>query len=127
MTDIYSLFPINKQASIVTSQSGCTSHNGLSVEQTRENLVSQWKMIQNKIADLPEKHPNRRKLGIQAREIQDKISSIRPKRKFDRGLNQYILDIVKSRVTKTQWHNLVDEAEKMLKKDIASIGQKPNK
>ena len=46
MLDIFSREPVNKTASLVTSQSGCASDGTLSNEQIIENLVGKLKSIE---------------------------------------------------------------------------------
>ena len=45
MKDIYTSVAINKTASLVVNQSGCTSHNGLSDEQLLSNLKHRYHYI----------------------------------------------------------------------------------
>ena len=114
MGDIYTKVPINKTAAVVVSQSGCTTE--LSNEQKRDNLVAKWKVLKNKILDLPKNDPKRKALGKEQRDVALQINAIRPKMKSDRDITQYIVDIIKKRMTSHQWHKLMNDAVKAKKK-----------
>lgn len=108
MQDIYTKAPINKTAALVVSQANCTTE--LTDEQKRANLVARWKSITDKIISLPKKHPERKRLGKQQQEISLQINKIRAKRKGHHTLQHYIGEIVKERMTKSQWDKLMKEA-----------------
>ena len=113
MTDIYTKTPINKLAAIVTGQKGVSV--GITEEQRRDSLVAKWKSITNQIMDLPKNDPQRKRLGKQQHEISLKINAIRAKMKGDKSLQHYIITIIRERMTKSQWNDLMEEAIKRKK------------
>jgi uncharacterized FlaG/YvyC family protein len=114
MKDIYTLSPINKTAAFVVGQSGCTSHEGLSLEQQKANLCAKWHELENKIMSMHKKDPSRKAYGKQIHELHEKISEINKQIKFRKhgDLSEYIVKIIKSRMTKLYWNQLLEEAEK---------------
>jgi len=112
MRDIYSSTPVNKTASIVTSQSGCASDGTLSDEQKRANLVYKSKLLVMQINKLPPGNA-KKKLGKQLYEIQNKINKIRPAKKAV-GVERYFIDVARDKLTRFQFDSFMREAVKRL-------------
>jgi hypothetical protein len=106
MSDIYALSPVNKTASIVTSQSNCASDNTLSDEQKRENLVTKLKALEIELLSHPKGSKRRKLLGLQKIKLTKQVNSIRPKRKC-KGVEAHVLDILKEELTDFQFKRIL--------------------
>jgi hypothetical protein len=111
---IYGMTPINKTAAIVTSQDGCASGE-LSDEQMRENLCANEMRLKDLISAFPKKSAERKKLADEHKRVADQIKEInsRIKHKRDGDINNYIIYLVKKRMTRFEWSKILDEAYKL--------------
>ncbi len=116
MVDIYSRKPINKTAALVTSQSGCASDDSLTCEQKRENLVVSVKKLEKKMLLLDKKDPERKRLGQEKHEINIQINKLRPKKRTP-GIERYVIDILRERLSKFEFDKLFSEAARRMKTD----------
>ncbi len=114
MKDIYTLKPINKTAAVVVGQRSCTSHDGLSLEQQKANLCAKWHELEKKIMHMHKKDPSRKVYGQKIHELHLQIIEINKQIKFKKfnDLSEYIIKVIKNRMTKMQWYQLLEEAEK---------------
>jgi uncharacterized protein YxjI len=110
--DIYTRAPINKTAAMVVSQSGCSEE--LTDAQRRDSLVARWKYLKGRLPQLPKNCDLRKKIGKEMVAIQNQITELRPRHKV-RGLQEYIVDVLKERYTKYQWEQIIEEAERRKK------------
>jgi hypothetical protein len=112
--DIYTLKPANKTAAMVVDQAGCTSHIGFTLEQKRANIRAQLIMLKRKMSEMSKKDRSRKENGMKIERLQDQLCELSKKYKIKkRGeLSGYIVEIVKERMTKFAWENLLKEAEK---------------
>jgi hypothetical protein len=105
----YGTKPINRTAGLVTGQSGCATDDTLSDEQLRENLVSKWKALTNKIKTMDKGSPERKILGKEQAELQKQISNLRPKRKY-KDLRDHILDVLREELSEFEFRRLIHKA-----------------
>jgi hypothetical protein len=120
LKDVYTLSPINKSAASVVSQSGCTSHEGLSLEQQKANLCTKVHDLESKVLLTRKKDPLRKVYGNEIHALHEKIIEINKQIGFRKygDLTEYIIKIVKRRMTSLAWSMLLQEAEK--EKSIAA-------
>ena len=111
---IYGMTPINKTAAIVTSQNGC-SNGELSDEQVRQNLVAEEIRLKTIISTLPKNSNERKKLVKKHRFVAKQIKEInvKLKQKRDGDIKEYIIYLVKLKMTKLEWSRIIDEAYKL--------------
>ena len=107
--DIYSRQPINKTASMVTSQNNCEREEFFTKDQHRENLVLKVKAITKKIQSLDKKSKERILLGKELLIINKKINDIRPK-KTAAGVGYFILDVLREEMTKAALDRIIEKA-----------------
>lgn len=119
MEKIYSSVPVDKKASMVTSQSGCTEE--LTTEQQRQNLISRYQRLQEEIIKFPKNSPRRKELGQELQELNQRIRVMKSRKKKG-NLKDYIINILKENMTKYEWKLTVDIAVKRQNEDeIQSI------
>jgi len=120
MKDIYSKAPINKTAALVVNQHGCISHEGLTLKQQKDVLCKKYHEVEDKISRFHKKTPERAAIGRQLTRIRNEIIEINRKigHKKRGELTDYIIKIIKKRMTKTQWNQLLDEAENLKIKEL---------
>ncbi len=114
MKDIYASIPINKTAALVTNQKGCTSHNGLSDVQKREDLKCRFYRIKELLKTVPKNSADGKRLGREQFQIQEELRRTK-KRSVSgyRNIEMYIIDILKKRMTPSQWKALTEEARQL--------------
>lgn len=118
MGDIYSRLPVNKVSAVVTSQSGCSDSDELTIEQQRENLVRLARSIQVRIKELPKSSNERKALGLQLYQVNCKINAIRPKMKGKNvaGITvaDMALEILREEIGEFQFRRLIHRASRRL-------------
>lgn len=113
MVDIYTLKPINRTAERVVGQEGCTSHEGLTLEQQRKNLIAKKFSIMKKREDRGLSKESKKSLGQELCAVEHQLQDINKllKRKNQQpSVAEEILRILKKRMTKFQWDTIVKEA-----------------
>ena len=109
------MIPVNKSASLVTSQAGCSESEELSPEQERECLVSRFTQVHREIAGLPKKHEHRKLLGLEILSLQDKITEANLKIKCSNvervDISRYIIKICRERLGAYRWKSIIAEAK----------------
>jgi len=121
MKNIYSRVPVNKTASLVINQSGCTGAETLTLEQERENLVSKVKLLQEHRSTVPKKSARYKELGAQMNIVNLQINALRAKKKCP-GIERYLLDVIQEEVTKFQWKRFMDKAADRMRADTNERG-----
>jgi len=91
---------------------GWEEDEDMSQEQTRQSLIAAKQKMVEEIILLPKSHPRRKALGKEYHEIELEILRLRPTKKSP-PLGEYVVDIIKTRMTKHQWVLLLKEAEEM--------------
>lgn len=114
MESIYHRSPVNKSASVVTSQSGCATDGTLSDEQLRENLVEKLKRIEKRILSIPKNSQERKTLGKEKLRLQNKIHEIRPAKKAP-GVENCFIEVCRREFTKVQFDILMAKAVALMK------------
>ncbi len=109
MRDIYGRQPVNKTASVVTSQSGCASDNTLTNEQLRENLVSKLKHLEDEIISTPKGSRRRRELGAKKAELCAMVNGLRPSRKC-KVVKDHIMDVLREELTEFEFKRILKKA-----------------
>ena len=109
MVDVYTLAPINKTASTVVSQAGCTTE--MNTKQKLDVLAARWRYLSKYVTTLPKNSGQRKSIGLELKQIQDRITKLKPKKVRD--LEPYIIDILKARMTTHQWAQVVNEAKEL--------------
>ncbi|KKJ75424.1 hypothetical protein WH95_18455 [Kiloniella litopenaei] len=99
-----------------------TSVDGISEptdKERRENLVSIYKVVVEKLTALPKKHPKRAELAKEAQHLQGQIKSLGDKKKF-RGIENYFIDEVKRVMPPLQFKMLMNLARENMRKAEAA-------
>ena len=120
MSDIYSRQPVNKTASVVTSQSGCASDDTLTNEQLRENLVSKLKHLEDEITSTPKGSKRRRELGAKKAELCAMINGLRPSRKC-KGVKDHILDVLREELSAFEFKRILHKASVRAEQDKTNL------
>ncbi len=123
MPDIYTSDPLNKTAAVVVSQKGCTSHEGFTPEQHRDNWIARSQHLASILGGMGKGDPRRSAPAKEYREIQLKLTVLK-KNRTSRDLKHYIIDVLKERCTRHQWDMIVEKAEKRKEKDNACVSIK---
>jgi len=106
---LYSSKPLDKEASVVTSQKGCSDE--LTSEQERQNLVARYQRLMAIVTKYPKKSRERKQIGAEIQELAIRIRLMKTKKKAKgRDLTHYIVDVLKEKMTSFEWKIAVDEA-----------------
>jgi len=109
MDDIYTRTPVNKSAALVTSQGGCSDK--LTRVQERENLVAKMKSLEAVMLSHPKGSKKRKELSREKHALQNELSKYKDVTySKDRRLGDYILYLVKNKMTKAEWDLTVKKA-----------------
>ena len=85
----------------------------LKPEQERDCLVAKKKSVADELLKYPKKSEERKRLGMLAHDLDDKIRAIRPKSRA-KGIEHYIIDVLKEDMTEFQFNKIMRKArEKM--------------
>lgn len=113
LDSIYALTPVNKQAAVSVSQSGCS--DSLTLEQERESLKDRWNQLNELLSsqNLSKKDPKRLKIGADLRVICDRLSEINSqiKKKPRRvDISPFFLLAAKEVLTKFEYQRIMKKA-----------------
>ena len=112
INDIYTRTPVNRIASIVTSQNGCDDE--MTLTDQRDSLARAITHIEREILGLPKKHHYRKELGVKKMRMQNQISvinkAIKKQNIRDVDLNEYIFKECRKRMSKPQWNEIISSA-----------------
>lgn len=84
----------------------------LTPEQERDCIVQAKKRVQSVLQSLPKKHPDRKRLGQLQYELDKRINQIRPKMRC-KGIENYVMDVLRTELTKFQFDMLMRKAKKL--------------
>lgn len=121
--NIYLSRPINKTAALVVGQSDAPSVS--QDEQMRQNLVARLKMIEAKLPHVPKKSQERKNLGQEKFELQEKINAIRPTLRCQ-GVEQFFIDSARDILTKFQFDRIMGIAADRLRAAKLEIDRDSN-
>lgn len=122
--NIHALRPVDKVASIVTSQSGCADL--ANAEQERDCIVSRFQQMQSEIKLLPKNSAARKRLGFEIQGMQRDIAALNQKcgdrYKASRKTADYIIHFCRERLTKLEYEKIVFQAAKAEREGLNIFG-----
>ena len=99
--------PVNRDASVVTSQSGCTETE--TIDQRYDSLALALRVVRHQL--LTAEGDEKKELGSRHLDLQQQLCDIKKEKKADnvknRGLQHYILDECRTRFTSSEWKELI--------------------
>lgn len=88
----------------------------LTPEQERENLVAHLKAVEKSLLETP-KGRRRDELGKKKYELQQAISSIRPKMKGPKGVEKHFIEVCREELPEAQFKRFMHDASNRAKSD----------
>lgn len=85
----------------------------LTPEQKRQNLVAQWKSLNDKIVLMRKNDPERIIIGRQMQSLQIQINKIRPKMQGTQLVGGYFIEVAKRKLSKAMYQIIMDEASEL--------------
>jgi hypothetical protein len=94
----------------------------MKLEQERDCYVKKWKELQTKLLTFKKGHPERKRLGLEMLEVQNRINSLRPARQC-KGIAEYVMDVLRDELKRFQWNELMRKAvERKEKQELINKG-----
>jgi len=118
--EIYSRRPVNKLASIVTSQSECVDEDYEKDMYLRESLVAEVQLLEVKLKNTPKKDPYRNQLGVRKAEIQEQLQDLKL-RNTGVSKQHILIEVMKEYLSDFMYDKIKIETDKRLYK---ALGQK---